>query len=451
MKQCILFAMLALASACHIYAEDTNTPSRAENIAIVDKTYQANLEKYQNNDNFLVRRGLLADKKKKLITLQGEATGIDEGKIVEFFLIGLTSGHDYEALALSFAKPSDVHQALEFIGLKPGRSTSSRDCLFWPKGERVFMTIDGTRVEKFALDDRTKAQTPMSGLVFIGSQMVPSSAVMAKKVYAADEHEPNSISSNYNDPNSVLDVPRRAPQKTVYGHNLMNSDMVIPKGKFLEITIEPEYKDGRQRVCDLTLELMANDQISITGDVAPATLDMTGLMQYLQTLLKSPRDPFVFLKFNNETSLSAIHTFCKTLSLLETDDGIRVEPPQDGELYYQAFFPPERFLNRKERTDQPLELTLVKQDSIVSGTLSHFEQIWEGDQIYPDLKKTDYQVSTPADLRATLDKVKSDIPAILVFVPGNLTYGELMPFIQPAISTHPLIHIFVEGTYQPSS
>ena len=72
-----------------------------------------------------------------VVTLWGEATGVSPDAPIEFLLIPTDSGHDYEALTISFAKPSDIHRALAFIGLKPGKSVDYAAYRYWvSKGER---------------------------------------------------------------------------------------------------------------------------------------------------------------------------------------------------------------------------------------------------------------------------------------------------------------------------
>jgi len=70
-----------------------------------------------------------------------EATGLTEGTTLDFLLIGPSSGRGYEELAWSHARPSDVHKALEFIGMRPGQPFSPAKLRFWSKGERVRLTV----------------------------------------------------------------------------------------------------------------------------------------------------------------------------------------------------------------------------------------------------------------------------------------------------------------------
>ena len=53
--------------------------------------------------------------------------------------------------------------------------------------------------------------------------------------------------SFFNDPETVLDVPRRAPQQEVYDRHYPNPDYLLPTGQLVTIVLEPEYRDGVQR------------------------------------------------------------------------------------------------------------------------------------------------------------------------------------------------------------
>ena len=113
--------------------EQALSPVRQANLATVKMSYETNLAKYANNPDMMVKSGLLANRREKWVRIAAEATGVPSGDPMEFWLISQESGHDYEAVAVSFAQPSDVHEALVFIGLTPGWPVSYNRFRFWPK------------------------------------------------------------------------------------------------------------------------------------------------------------------------------------------------------------------------------------------------------------------------------------------------------------------------------
>ena len=398
--------------------------------------------------------------------MYAKATGIGPKDIVEFFLIAQNSGHDYESLATAFAAPGDVHRALEFIGMESGRPIDAQKMRFWPKGERVIASVAAlppgpafgpVRFDKLVIDSRSGESWSEGGLVFVGSELVDSLQRPGEKVYAADVQGPNSVASTYNEPTTVLDVPRRAVQAEVYGRVAPQADFMLPTNRLLEIVLQPEYTDGKRRVAELDLTARAEAEskvktlneliFDLTGAGCKKRLRAAKLNDVLEdfvSLVRDGHDPFVTLCFDDALPLGVIHELCAVLSSVETERGIRVEPPAEGQLYYKAFVPNEQNRRREERISQPWELHLRRDGSKIAAVLMHIEQVWKDDSIRPDLKITERAVATASDLIKALAEMGKGIPVILVYSPPDITHGELIELILPARATHPVIHVYLE-------
>ena len=207
----------------------------------------------------LVLPGLVADRTAREIRLHAEATGIDHEGVVEFFLIGENSSHAYEAIAVAFAEPGDVHRGLRFIGMTPGRPAHPARLQFWPKGERVSLAFKGKyeefpiRAEELMIDTQTGKTLAAAGFVFTGATGFEPGEKPGTEIYAANRHDPMSIAANYNERYSVLDIPRRAPQSKLYERQVINKAHAFEPGEFLEVVITPERTNGPPRVVDFLL------------------------------------------------------------------------------------------------------------------------------------------------------------------------------------------------------
>lgn len=439
-------------------AADLNN-ARERNRKLVADEFTVNTTVYGKNPDVLVLPGLVADRGKRKIVLRAEATGLQGDSIVEFFIIGENSGHDYEALLVSMATPGDVRQALTFIGMQPGRSADPSSFAMWPKGERVVATVSSVnmepvRIEKLVMDNSTGRTLPASGLVFTGSEFITPPHGGAEAL-AADTRDPASIASIYNEPESILDVPRIAPQSEIYETQVVNPNEELPAGNLFDVTIKPEYPGERKRVADLIVTAGVGGQAAKlhemrfsmveTEDVtAPELMDINALLQKLVELVESGRDPFVTLKISETVTLNLVEDLCSLLITVENENGIRIEPPLQGDPYYRAFVPPRAFLDRKARLAQPWELTLKRGTNAVYGTLTKIEELWSEDRSPPELRLSKHPVESPAALRTALDRLGPGLPVILVFAGSNMTYGELTNFIRPALSTHGTVHVFVD-------
>jgi hypothetical protein len=113
--------------------DETNAPSAFDrNKAKVKERYEANRKAFAGNADVLVQSGVVADRKAKRVFVDVQTTGVEANKPIEFLAIADNSGHGYESFLMSFAAPSAVHRALEFIGMKPGRPINPAKLQFWP-------------------------------------------------------------------------------------------------------------------------------------------------------------------------------------------------------------------------------------------------------------------------------------------------------------------------------
>ena len=369
MKTKIFLPILLLSPMACLVRGQNDAPDaerREQNKAHVETVYQANKARHAGNSDVLVRKALVADRKAKRVTVLGEATGLAGSGVAEFFIIGEQSGHGYEAVTVSFASAADIVDGLVFIGMARGRPVDSEKLRLWPKGERVLVSVaprrngktaSFIRLEELMLDGRTKKPLEETGLVFVGSYDLPSTGLTVRRI-AADALEPRSIASNYNEPGTVFDVPRRAPQGDVYDSQFMNPAHVFEPGTLLEIAFEPEHKDGRRRVADLLVKALSREGVSsdalggllfevsspnggpLFGKAQGATnCTLNALLAGFTELAESGRDPFVRLEIAPALCLGGVAQLCALLSSIEGTHGIRVEPPPEGHPYYLAFAP----------------------------------------------------------------------------------------------------------------
>ena len=469
-KHCTRYAVLIAISVACLIVSGCNTrpgesPGPAEPVAVSAKPAAVPAET-GNSSDILELPGLKADRNTRQVWVEGRTTGIRALDPVEFFLISANSGHAYEALALSSAKPGDIHKALEFIGMAPGRPYDVRAMRFWPKGERVRMTFfqgtnAGIRAERLIMDKRAGAPLSESGLVFVGSRMEKNSTTGVDE-YAADVRAPNSIAANYNEPTTVLDVPRQALQGDMYRNQTANPDHLFPTNTSLRILLEPEYADGTRRVLDLLLAMepaggtggSAMDEVVFSaseGNTSRASrVPVQDVLRLFSQEAEKGRDPFVQLRFSPALPLKTVKALCGIMATIETEKGIRVEPPEPGTLYYKAFLPNDGYKDRSRRPSQPLELYLELADGKTTATLVQIDQLWRDDIVYPDLRIQPHPLKGPGELAGTLKALKSEMPVMLIFAAEDLMLSQLMDFMTPAIvKDFPTVHVFLDAAPKP--
>jgi hypothetical protein len=463
---CFGFVCAWAGAAALCATAETSTAGAADPAAAtkarIEAAYAANLAAYTNNADVWVRPGLVADRRARTVTLDAESTGVKAGETAEFFLIGRESGHAYEALAVSDAAPGDVRKALEFIGLRAGEPYDPAKLRFWPKGERVRMTFSfrnaaGSNCTAHAagliLDKRTQKPLRDTGFVFAGSLPVDDPSHPGSRALAADLRDPRSIACNYNEQETILDVPRQAVQGEVYDNQCVGPDWTATSGTPVSVRLTPEFADGRTRVVEMALQ--AQTAVS-TGAVGLADVQMTltagtnslcrqaGLNAVLEALTKivsAGQDPFVTVDMDGALTVGSARALCQVLSSIETETGIRVEPPPAGRLYYRAFIPNEQFRRREARIAQPWELRLRQNAGKVDAVVTAIEQVWTQDKLQPDLKVASTPLDSPEAVLAHL-KANDGLPVVLVFADPDLRLSDLRRFVAPLLPTHPTIHVY---------
>ncbi len=434
--------------------------NRADLLRDVAARLEDNRRHYGADSNRFVRPGLLADRTGRWVRIDAEACGHKSPTPTEFYLVTARSGHDYEALAVSFAAGRDLHDALEFIGLPAGQPIDAAARRYWPKGERVqarfaWTDSNGTHqaaAEEMILDLRTGRPLPPRGLVFTGSRIVRLPGT-DQTGYAADEREPQALAANFNHPDLVLDVPYQALQGDEYSHLVPNPQYPLAKGQPLTVTFTPEYPDGRRRVQELTLTLRppapdapAVPRFDLSGDpvLRLTNAALPALLAAFGQIVESGRDPYVTLAFTDDLTLLDAQAAARLLISLENDRGIRIDAPRAGDIYYRALLSQESHRQRQHRPTQPWELhwSLPTPDS-GTGTLVRLEEIWDDAKNDFTLRVTEFPIRRPEEAAAIL-RQEGGTRVVFAFLPADLPYAQIRAWAQAVQQTHPTLYLYAE-------
>jgi len=424
--------------------------------------------------NYLVRPGLVADRARRIVRVSAESIALRTGNPVEFQLITSGSGKDYEAQAISFASAEDVHQALEFIGLHAGQCVNPAVFRFWPKGDRVRMTFRcpdpesirqvrpqpnrrsrptrsfcELRAEQLVIDKRTGKPLPETGYVFTGSDRASALQPATGVVYVADAYSPGSIVSLYNDPSTVLDVPRKAAQQEVYRLQTPNPDNSLPTNELIEIVLEPFYRDNAVHWVEYSLTVSPDERQEVCyslGDGAGQTVNtnrtLNGFLATLGRLAERECEVFVTLRPDDALTLKALSTMAQILGELDTDRGIRLEAPPEGHPYFKAFLPNPSYRHREARQAPAAEFFLSTQGGVTTGELVFVETEWKDNSESPVFHETRLPISTPDRLEAAFAAHTNPPRVILIFAPDTMKYGALREFIAPFLKRHMILYVF---------
>ena len=412
--------------------------------------------------------GLQADRVRGEVVLQARASEMAAAEPVEFVLISTNSGHDYEALAITPARPSDLHAALRFIGIPSGVGVDYTGLRLWPRGERVAVEVraadtQGDWIPAGRLVVRVPDEQPLpdTGFVFTGSRMVDEDGMLR---YEADVHGPNSLISLYNEPQTVLDVPWQAPQGQVYGEQTLNPEYTFEADTALEFRFRHRPSIDGARSVDLSIRVQVGPDTKtgastefIFDVAAPESLKtgpivLQGLLDLIFELKRNRHDVYLNLVPDDGVTLGELQELYAFVSEISSRSDVRISPPKPGEMYYQAFLPNPDYRDREKRPQQPWELTLYDTPQGSTGVLVRVREVW-GDDVedVPKLETDNYSAGTPDDLRAELARHPTTLKVVLIFCSSELHYGELKRWygaLQPEYKT--VYFYTVEPTLSPS-
>lgn len=439
----------AFAAPDPIRVANTNT------VALWTQTQQL-----QSGSNHWVASGVVADRSTRSVTFMAEATGLGSGATVEFLLVELASDRDYEALAVALARPGDISQALETIGMPPGLPIRPATFRFWPKGERVSMSVTpfhggvSEPIGRWVTNKQAHTEFD-SNLVYVGSYGSPQPVIGAREVADA---APGAVVATYNEPTAILDVSAQASQSEVYGSRVVG-ERVFNKGELLLITLRPEQRPvGQPRVVNVKLAALpvsenapaglAGLQLvsSSTDPVFPAmTNDVRGVFQRFAVLAQSGRDPFVTLTLDDRLTLATARDLAQALTTIEGLNGIRLDAPPQGQLYYKAFLPQEKWRDRKDRLAQPWELRLTRKDKGWSRRLIEIREDWSKEgQLEPDLIVVEHPFTDWAELPVKIKALGGGLNTLLIFAPADAPLSAFMPGVRAVYDKQPMVFVFAE-------
>lgn len=453
----ILAGLAGVVVASVVFAQPTTAPDveavrdarRARAAGEVAAWDALNRQKLADSADHLLRPGLVADKRQRIVTLKATATGISGTEAIEFFLIAANSSKGYEAIAQAFSKPSDVAAAIEFLGVPRGRPVNHSLRRFWPKGERMAVTFhweeaspDGrvekrsARAEQLMRLRGTDKTLPETGLVYVGGVWLPPEKPGDPPRFYGDLGDPASIASNYNDATTLLDLPAQARQSEVYASRIVNPDFRFSPGQLLEITIEPAATTPR--VLDLPLGVTGTELATARFDLAGRSLNLEGFLTELRTIL-ADREPFMTVTPGDGMPLRAVRQVYALLDGLQTDAGLRLEPPQDGQIFHEAFLPDETFRDPRKRTWQPVELRLTGAGEAGGGggVLRDLDRKSVAPEGEDTLTIKENPVPGPLELQKMLADRADQRRPLVIYAKESMTYGQLLRWLRPTLTAEP--------------
>jgi len=249
-------------------------------------------------DSVCVWPGVVADRASGAVRIWAEASGLRAGIETEFLLIGAASDRAYEAFAVAACSPGDVVRALAFLGVLRGQAADSGAMRFWPRGERIAVSIEqigASAGQPRPLSDWIEDREAVDGMPhgLVGGFAFTGGVWSSPAVCETDLAMPAAIIACFNEPQTVLDLPYRAGKGVTYGRFVAGE--ALPAHTPIVVTLRHlPAGGGRPRPMDVAVSVgVEKNQLVVDGVSTQTCADVAGLLRALRELTVGDREPFV--------------------------------------------------------------------------------------------------------------------------------------------------------------
>lgn len=404
----------------------------------------------------LAASGLTIDYHRGLIRVPCHTTSVTTNEPVEFLLVSRHSGHDYESLLTTDVEPQELYAALLKLGMSPGQSIDYSALKMWPAGERAVIMAEWTYdqvsqqipAEELIIQEPSGRPLASDGFVFTGSYQLEEGT--EPPMLAAQYQEPHAMISLYNEPNTLFDVPHKAPQGQVYNTQYLNPDYMLPSNYPMTLLIQPQLVPGgrsiqmtltcAQKESALVYRLLdAQQQLVTTGESLEPILDA------LSKQIQSHHD--VYLSFVPEADVAA-EDLVRHAYILETFDQqgvIRMTPSfYTNELFYKAYLPNAAYLDREKRPDQPWEIHVRKHGEETFAQLIDIDMQWESENPDPTLTVQKMRVTSPDAAARQMSSATNHLPVVFFYSAPQFPYKEIHQWQQALKDVCPTFYLVIE-------
>jgi hypothetical protein len=445
-SKCLSLPVVALLlSSCG--ADESFVPLAAkESSNWVDSEYRANVERYSEDPDVLLERGLVANRKHRYVDLLATATGAGPETALYTF-IDTNESEPVRAISVTNVKPGAVQAALEFIGMKAGHPFDPSNSYHWPKGERVTATFfwdesnsgrfdRSVRAEKLISDVNWDTSLPELGLRFVGSS----------------SQEASEIATAFNARNTVLEIPYLADKAAISGILVASSAYQFTAGEKLRVRLRPEYRNGTGRVYDFMLDIepdresdgeqLKNLHVTLATPDGEAVIDdnFEEAFVYLQDLIADGNEPYLQLRFSDSLSARSLINVARFVLTFLIKQEIRFDP-NDEHLFYSAFLPREAWRDpaRRGAASQPVEIHLessLGEHGLIGEVVQHPQS--------NNATLTQISFGDLSELEKIIERGQPwETDAIFLFVDANTPYAQIRKIHEVTRTLFPNIYVFM--------
>lgn len=330
-----------------------------------------------------VASAVTADPSGRSVTFSAKSTGIVENAPLEFLFVTPESDRDYESVFVTDAKASEIAAAFDKAGIRRGLPIDGQKCRFWPSGMRVEVSPSPW----LYIEDRDSASGRLP-VAYTGGSRDANGALVA------ETNMPSAVFALYSLGQSMLLLDDALDQSEVYGRFV--SKQTLEKGTRVEFTVS---WNGASRTKPYELALKPGEAKGAIEAMRQA-VDDCGLD--------------VSPVFSDEFTVQEAASVANALAVLDSRS-VRINGFADGQFYYRAFLPLEKWRDRSQRLTQPIEAYFTNTNTAYVA----IDEDWSVEGLDPKL--------TPRDI--TFDEAKrATTDTCFIYAPPDMKLKRLYDF-----------------------
>lgn len=266
------------------------------------------------------------DAEKHAVTLSVVSTDCGVDTPLEFLIAGPNSDRAYESMFVTEASVKEIVESFRKAGIPLGRPYHPSICHLWPAG--CELVVDPP-LSTFVKDAQGQKDLPV---IYTGGTFGPDG------IPEAETNMPSAVFALYSCSQSPILYNDALDQSVTYGR--FQPAVKIPKGEKRAITFTWKGKPGFEFV---------------KLPFAPGHLE-----EAIQTLKEKSANGEVVVETDFSPTLT-LREASEIASALATVDSVRVKMngAADGQYFFRAYVPLEKWRDRKERLCQPPEVHLL--------------------------------------------------------------------------------------------
>jgi len=339
------------------------------------------------------QKALTYDAQKHTVTFTAASTDCGMDMQLEFLFVGPNSDRDYESMFVTDAPIKDIAAAFEKAGIPAGKPYDPFACRFWPTGVSVKVEPELKTLVREMRGDATPQLLYTGGTR--GADGFPE----------ADTNMPAAVFALYNCSQSLVQFDDSLEQSPTYGR--FQPAVKIPKGEKRTFTFS---WNGTNEIKSVELPL------------APGKLQ-----EAMTTLREKSRESEidVLCDFSPDLSVKEAGEIATALSMV---DSVRVKLNgfKEGQLFFRAYLPLEKWRDRTERLAQPPEVHFNADGSIV---VTEIKEDWSDEKsLDPKLTPVERKFTDVAEAAKLTSTLAARTMTILLFAPSGEKLGKLYDF-----------------------